>query len=73
MGRVLTMSWKPEVIADRGGQWTGNACRFATRKEADAYVHDLMMRWTAVTGWRSIESDDPVNYVWVDGRAKPID
>ena len=66
------MSWKPEVIADRGGKWTGNACRFATRAEADAYVTDLMMRWTAVSGWRSVESDDPVNYTWVDGRAKPI-
>ena len=66
------MSWKPEVISDRGGKWTGNACRFATRQEADAYVHDLMMRWTAVTGWRSTPSDDPVNYAWVDGKAKPL-
>jgi hypothetical protein len=66
------MSWAPEVIADRSGKWTGNACRFATREEADAYVTDLMMRWTAVSGWRTVESDDPVNYAWVDGRAKPI-
>ena len=65
------MSWAPEVIADRSGKWTGNACRFATREEADAYVTDLMMRWTAVSGWRSVESDDPVNYTWVDGRAGP--
>ena len=66
------MSWKPEVIAGRTGNWSGSACRFATRAEADAYVHDLMIRWTLVTGWRAIESDDPVNYVWVDGRAKPL-
>ncbi len=66
------MSWSPQVIADRGGKWTGNALRFATRLEADAYVHDLMMRWTAVTGWRSIEVDDPVTHVWVDGRAKSL-
>ena len=63
------MSWKPEVIADRSGKWTGNALRFATRAEADAYVADLMFRWTAVTGWRSIESPDPVNYRWEHGRA----
>ena len=25
------MSFKPEVIADRSGKWTGNALRFATR------------------------------------------
>jgi hypothetical protein len=45
---------------------------YTTRLEADAYVHDLMMRWTAVTGWRSTPSDDPVNYAWVDGKAKPL-
>lgn len=66
------MSFKPEVIADLSGKWVGNACRFATRQEADAYVHDLTMRWTAVTGWRSIETGDPVNYVWVDGKAKAL-
>ena len=63
------MSWKPEVIADRSGKWTGNTFRFATQEEADEYVEDLMWRWTAVTGWRSIESTDPVNYRWADGKA----
>ena len=67
------MSWKPEVIADSSGKWTGNACRFATQDEADAYVHDLMMRWTAVRGWRSIAVDEPVNYTWRDGRAHPLE
>jgi hypothetical protein len=65
-------SWEPQVIADKTGKWCGNACRFATRQEADAYVTDLMTRWTSVTGWRSIESDDDVNYVWKNGKAKPI-
>ena len=67
------MSWKAEVIADRSSKWTGNLLRFATREEADAYVHDLMMRWTAVTGWRSVESGDLVNYAWRDGRAVPLE
>ena len=67
------MSWKPEVIADRSGQWTGNALRFATYQEARENVLDLMNRWTAVTGWRVVESDDPVNYRWVDGQTKPLD
>jgi len=58
------MSYKTEVIADRSGKWAGNGLRFATRPEADAYVHDLMMRWTAVTGWRSVESTDPVTHFW---------
>jgi hypothetical protein len=63
------MSWKPEVIADRSSKWTGNSLRFHTRAEADAYVQDLMDRWTMVTGWRSVESADAVTHTWVDGRA----
>ena len=38
------MSWKPEVIADSSGKWCGNACRFATKQEAEDDVKDLMMR-----------------------------
>ena len=60
------MSFKPEVIADRSGQWCGNALRFATREEAEANVRDLMMRWFAVRETRVLESNDPVNYRYVD-------
>ena len=38
------MSFKPEVIADRTMKWCGNACRFATRAEAEQYVADLAYR-----------------------------
>src|ERR1700724_4698789 len=65
---VHPMSFKPEVIADTSGKWCGNALRFATRKEAEANVRDLMMRWFAVRETRVVESDDPVNYRYVDGR-----
>jgi hypothetical protein len=61
------MSFKPEVIADSSGQWAGNALRFATREEAEANVKDLESRWFLVTDTRVVESDDPVNYRWVDG------
>jgi hypothetical protein len=54
-------SYKPEVIADSSGKWVGNALRFATEAEAEAYVKDLAWRWTLVTDTRVIESDDPVN------------
>jgi hypothetical protein len=67
------MSWKPEVIADRSGQWTSNGIAFATRKEADAYVHDLMMRWTLVTGWRTVEVKQPATHRWTDTRAVRIE
>lgn len=50
-----------KAIADNSGQWCGNALRFATRDEAEAYVADLAWRWTAVRDARVVECDDPVN------------
>ena len=76
------MSFKPEVIADSSGKFYGNALRFATREEAEANVRDLEMRWLAVRDTRVVESDDPVNYRYVDGKlievatekaVKPVD
>ena len=67
------MSFKPEVQADGSGAWVGNACRFATLDEAEAYVHDLMMRWYAVRSTRVMVVDDPVNYRWIDGSAVSLD
>ena len=66
------MSFKPEVIADASGKWCGNALRFATHEEAEAKVQDLMMRWFAVTETRVAESDDPVNYRYIDGRLESL-
>ncbi len=62
------MSYKPEVIADDTGTWSGNALRFATEKEAQTYVADLAMRWTLVRDTRVVRSDEPVNYAIVDGK-----
>ena len=62
------MSYKPEVITRVGGEWAGNAVRFATREEARAYVYDLAMRWTLVIDTRVVESDDPVTYAIVDNK-----
>jgi hypothetical protein len=66
------MSFKPEVIADTSGKWCGNALRFATREEAAANVQDLMMRWFAVRETRVVQSDDPVNYRYVDNRLESL-
>jgi hypothetical protein len=54
------MSFIPEVIADDSGQWVGNALRFATEAEAEAYVKALAWRWTLVRETRVVESTDPV-------------
>ncbi len=66
------MSFKPEVIADASGKWCGNALRFATCEEAEANVQDLMMRWFAVRETRVVQSDDPVNYRYVDSRLESL-
>lgn len=55
-------SFAAEVIADNSGKFCGNGIRLATREEAEKYARDLMMRWTLVTEWRVVESDEPVNY-----------
>jgi hypothetical protein len=68
----IPMSFKPEVIADSSGKWSGNALRFATREEAEANVHDLMMRWFAVRDTRVVECDDPVNYSYIDHKLLPL-
>jgi hypothetical protein len=67
------MSYKPEVIADASGKWCGNTLRFATHEEAAANVADLFSRWTLVTDTRVVESTDPVNYRWVNGKSERID
>ena len=61
------MSFKPEVQTDSSGCWYGNALRFETREEALANVLDLFGRWALVRGTRVVESDEPVNYRYVDG------
>lgn len=66
------MSWKPEVVADSSRQWVGNALRFATREEAEAQVRDLARRWFSVTDTRVVESTDPVNYTYIDGKLEAI-
>lgn len=62
------MSWKPEVQVSNETQWCGNALRFETKQEAELNVYELMCRWTAVRATRVVESTDPVNYKWINGR-----
>jgi hypothetical protein len=68
----VSTSWKTEVIADSSGKWAGNGLRFETRDEAQAYVSDLMDRWSSVRGWRTVESQDPVTHRFAAGRAVEI-
>jgi hypothetical protein len=64
----MTISYAPEVIADNSGKWCGNALRFATEAEAQANVRDLAARWYLVRETRVVESHDPINYRYIDGK-----
>lgn len=55
------MSYIAQVVADSSGQFVGNGLRFETHAQALAYARDLARRWTMVTDYRVVESDDPVN------------
>jgi hypothetical protein len=70
----VSTSWKPEVqTAGDGDRWSGNALRFATKAEAERYVFDLAMRWTAVADTRVVQSDDPVTHEIPEGSVRPIE
>jgi hypothetical protein len=64
--------FKPEVIADSSGKWSGNALIFPTEKEAKAYVRDLAGRWTLVRDTRVVPTDEEPNYNWVEGGPERI-
>lgn len=64
----MTASFKPEVQTDSSGKWYGNALRFASREEAEAYARDLASRWFAVLAWRVSESSKPVAHAWIDNK-----
>ena len=68
------MSFKPEVntAGDPEGVFTGNELRFATEAEAQSYVFDLAMRWTAVADTRVVESNDPVTHAIRDGQLEKV-
>ena len=66
------MSYKPEVVADSSGEWSGNAMRFAAEAEAKVYVADLASRWMLVTATRVVESEDPVTARITDNRLEML-
>ena len=67
------MSFKPEVSTDSSGKFYDNALRFATYAEALQSASELSRRWLLVRDYRAVESDDPVNYAYVDGELKAVE
>ena len=54
-------SFMVEVIADNSGKWCGNGLRFSTEEAAEAYGEDLAGRWSLVTKWRVVPSEEEPN------------
>ena len=64
------MSYKPQW--ELSGEWAGNAQRFATKAEAEASAKARFQVWTAPTEYRAVESDDPANTRFANGRDERI-
>lgn len=71
--KEVTMSYAPQVeTMNEPGKFYGNALRFATREEAEQNAKDLFNRWLLCTAWRAVESTDPVNYSYIDGKLESV-
>jgi len=66
------MSFKTEVQTREGGEWSTNAVRFATEKEAVEAGHELLSRWMVPIASRASPSDDPVNYRFDFEKYRPV-
>ena len=51
-------NFKIEVIADRSGNWAGNAMVYDTFEKAKSAARDLASRWMLVTKARVVEFDE---------------
>ena len=67
------MSYAPQVKKFDGDDcWLGNGLRFATDREAEAWIIAAFGRQMLKRNARIIISDDPVNYAWVDGKLRGL-
>ncbi len=55
---MMARSWKVEVQTTDTPYWISNALRFPDKESAERYGRDLSYRWTAVTKWQAVESDE---------------
>ena len=68
----MSKSFAPQVQTDNTGKFYGNALRFATYQEAEDNAQDLAGRWMLVRTTQVVESDDPVNYKWVNNALEAV-
>lgn len=68
---ITPVSWKPEWKVE--GKFYPNGQAFATKEEAEGSAKSRHNSWMQSEGYQVVESDQPVNYVRVDGRDMPIE
>jgi hypothetical protein len=61
------MSWKPEIKVFGEKQFYSNSQVFETYEEAHISARNRHFNWTMAEDFRVVESEEPVNYKWVDG------
>ena len=64
------MNWKPAFIIRGEDKPCTNGEVYATEAEALASAEQRFMVWTMPTGCCVVETEDPVNGVWVPGRGR---
>lgn len=68
----MTTSFKPEFRVAGDPKFYPNNIAFATKEEAEANGLDKFRKWTMAAEYRVVESDEPVNYRWVEGKLEPV-
>jgi len=66
-----TCSYKVEVHIPPN-EWASNSMRYATREEAGEAGSDLLSRWMQPDDFRVVETGDPVNAAFKDGRSHSL-
>lgn len=67
------MAWKPAFIFRGEDKPCTNGEVYATQQEALASAYQRFMVWTMPTDYTAVETDDPVNGVWVEGIGRVTD
>jgi hypothetical protein len=61
------MSWKPAIKVYGEEPFYTNGQTFATKEEAEKSARNRLWNWSLAEDSKAVESEEPVNYRWVDG------
>lgn len=64
------MNWKPAFSFRGQDKPSTNGEVYATKEEALASARQRFMVWTMPEDFTAVETDDPVNGVWVPGEGR---